>query len=115
MYNFSFNIGDDHIAFADVVLKINKRNKMQQRILIATESAIYNIEPTTYKLKRRIPYEMLGKISLSHLPDNFFLLHVPDEYDYLMVSGKKVEIVTRIAAEWQKKHNRALEVQFNNM
>eukprot|EP00121_Abeoforma_whisleri_P004808 Awhi_evm1s4351 len=104
--------GDTKVAFADIVLKINKRNKMQQRILIATESAIYNIEPHSYKMKRRIPYELLGMISMSPLPDNFFLFHVPDEYDYLMVSGKKVEIVTRIADEWEKKMGKTLKIQF---
>jgi len=65
--------GDSTIAFSDVVIKINKRNKMQERILLVTgkrmhqvvifisqknlttvESAVYNIDPGSYKVKRRI-------------------------------------------------------------
>jgi len=105
--------GDTQVVFADVVLKINKRNKMQQRVLLATENAIYNIEPNSYKLKRRIPYELLGSISMSNLPDNFFLFHVPTEYDYLMVSGKKVEIVTRVSDAWEKKMSETLSITFS--
>eukprot|EP00122_Pirum_gemmata_P016801 Pgem_evm2s15715 len=105
---------DENIVFADIVLKINKRNKMQQRILICTENALYNIDPSNYKLKRRIPYKSLGMVSLSQLPDNFFLFHVPDEYDYLMVSGKKVEIVTRVSAEYEKVMGKPLKIQFES-
>ena len=46
--------GDMSVAFSDVIIKINKRNKMQERILLITEAAVYNIDPGSYKVKRRI-------------------------------------------------------------
>lgn len=90
--------GDKLIIFSDLIIKVNKRNKMQERILMITESSIYNIEPQSYKMKRRILLKGVASISLSKLPDNFFALHVPSEYDYLMVSTKKCEIISKIVA-----------------
>jgi hypothetical protein len=93
--------GDKTIVFSDVIIKVNKRNKMQERILLITEQAIYNIDPSNYKCKRRIPLQQLGGVSLSQLPDNFFALNIPSEYDYLLVSSKKTEIVTRLTEAYK--------------
>ncbi|KCV71250.1 hypothetical protein H696_02200 [Fonticula alba] len=93
---------DQKITFSDIVVKINKRNKMQERILLLTEEAIYNIDPTNHKVKRRIALRELGGVRLSCLPDNFFCLHVPSEYDYLMVSNRKTEIVTKLMESYRE-------------
>lgn len=90
-----------------MVIKINKRNKMQDRILLMTgtsyfigrhgvavltflrkEQAVYNIDPSGYKMKRRIPIREVGAVSLSKLPDNFFCLHVPSEYVLDLASSR---------------------------
>jgi len=75
---------------------------MQDRIILITETAIYNIDPGSYKCKRRIPLKELGSVSISKLPDNFFTLHVPSEYDYLMVSSKKNRNCNLINAKCRK-------------
>lgn len=93
---------DGKILFSDLLIKVNKRNKMQERILVITETTVYNIEPHSYKMKRRIPLKGIGQISISKLPDNFFIFHVPNEYDYLLVSCKKTEIITTITDARQK-------------
>ena len=36
-----------------------------------------------FLLKRRIPFDKIDAISLSKLADNFFVIHVPSEYDYI--------------------------------
>lgn len=54
---------------------------------VCVDKAIYNIEPSSFKCKRRISYETIGDIKLSKLPDNFFAVHVPSEYDYLFVGA----------------------------
>lgn len=36
----------------------------------------------------------ISHISTSRLRDNFFVIHVPTEYDYVYVSEHKVEIMT---------------------
>eukprot|EP00128_Syssomonas_multiformis_P015542 Colp12_sorted_trinity150504_noHs@27089 len=106
--------GETNIVFSDVVVKINKRNKMQDRVLLITEKALYNLEPGTFKSKRRIPYKELGAISLSKLPDNFFAIHVPTEYDYLLVSSKKTEIITKLLESYETAFGRPLPVTFSN-
>jgi len=106
--------GDKKVDFADVVIKINKRNKMQDRIILISETAIYNIDPGSYKCKRRILLKELGSVSLSKLPDNFFTFHVPSEYDYLMVSSKKTEIVTLLMQNTEKSTGSALKINFSN-
>eukprot|EP00002_Diphylleia_rotans_P006791 TRINITY_DN1618_c0_g4_i1.p1 TRINITY_DN1618_c0_g4~~TRINITY_DN1618_c0_g4_i1.p1 ORF type:complete len:192 (-),score=54.25 TRINITY_DN1618_c0_g4_i1:334-909(-) len=93
--------GDKSILFADLVVKVNKRNKMQERIFLVTDQALYNIDPGNYKCKRRIAIGDVGSISLSPFADNFFAIHIPQEYDYLMVSSKKVEIVTKICEAYK--------------
>lgn len=45
------------------------------------------------KVRRRIALSNISHISCSLLSDNFFLIHVPSEYDYLFVSSHKSEIV----------------------
>jgi hypothetical protein len=118
-------IGDTNIVFSDIIIKINKRNKMQERILLITgtanrfrlillDLALYNVEPSSYKVKRRILLKELGAISLSKLPDNFFCLHVPSEYDYLLVSNKKTEIVSKICEVYEKDLHAKLPVNFSN-
>jgi len=106
--------GDTSVAFSDVIIKINKRNKMQERILLITEAAVYNIDPGSYKVKRRIDLLELGEIRLSKLPDNFFCLHVPKEYDYLLVSNKKTEIVTKLVENYAQKKGSDMPVTFSN-
>lgn len=107
--------GDSSIIFSDIIIKINKRNKMQERILMVTDQAIYNVDPgSSHKVKRRIPLKDLGGASMSTLPDNFFCLHVPSEYDYLLVSNKKTEIITKIKDAYEKLCGSALSVEFGN-
>jgi hypothetical protein len=93
--------GDKALMFADHVVKVNRRNKMQRRTLLITDQAVYNLDPGSYKVKRRIPLSILGSVSMSSLQDNFFALHVPTEYDYLLVSSKKIEIVTTIVKAYR--------------
>ena len=59
---------------------------------MVTENGICNLEPRTFDCKRQIPFFDISKISSSLLHDNFFIVHVPSEYDYLMVSSNKIEI-----------------------
>ena len=62
-----------------------------------TESGICNLEPKTFECKRQIPFYDISKISSSLLHDNFFIIHVPNEYDYLMVSSNKTEIISLVS------------------
>ena len=49
----------------------------------------------------------ISHISTSRLRDNFFVIHVPTEYDYVYVSEHKVEIMTLL----QRLHRTATGVE----
>jgi hypothetical protein len=59
-------------------------------VLVLSERAIYNLEKlkkpkkgSLYDFKRRIAFDAIDSISLSTLSDNYFVIHVPSEYDYV--------------------------------
>jgi len=80
------------VSFSDFVIKINKREKEQTRVMLITDKAIYNLMPNNYgKCKRRIGIESLVAITASQISDEF-VIHIPDEYDYRFKSSKKDKI-----------------------
>ena len=88
---------------------------MQERILLITEKAIYNLDKNVnYKVKRRISITSVGSLVVSTYADNFFLIRVPSEYDYFLVSARKTEIILRLLTSYQKLTNEPLEVEFLN-
>lgn len=79
--------------FSDFLVKINPRDKPQERVLLITDKALYNLLPTNYsKCKRRIPLDAIDFVTVSETSDEF-VLHVPSEYDYRMMSLRKGEVV----------------------
>jgi len=109
--------GDKSIHFSGIVVKMNKRNKMQDRILLITDTNIYNLDPSPDKfiVKRKIPITSLGSIITSTFEDNFFALNVPSEYDYLLISNRKTEIITTIVVNyWKLTQGKHLQVKFQN-
>ncbi|CAL0319481.1 unnamed protein product [Lupinus luteus] len=88
--------GDQLVLFADKVLKFTGSGKIKRRILLITDFAIYIVDPDTGSLKRRIALAALDKICVSELNDNFFAVIIPTEYDLLMASTRKNEILHAI-------------------
>ncbi|XP_031407054.1 myosin heavy chain IB-like [Punica granatum] len=103
--------GDKQVLFADKVLKFTGSGKMKWRILLITDFAIYIIDPETDALKRRIALAAVEKMCLSELSDNFFAIIVPTEYDLLMASTRKTEIVTVLVEATKSDYE--LEVNFS--
>ncbi|KAJ8773191.1 hypothetical protein K2173_028368 [Erythroxylum novogranatense] len=88
--------GDNQVLFADKVLKFTGTGKMKHRVLLITDFAIYL------------------KICLSELSDNFFAIIIPTEYDILMASTRKTEIVTVLVEATKSASNYELDVVFSN-
>lgn len=105
--------GDNRVLFADKVLKFTATGKMKRRILLITDFAIYLVDPDTAALKRRIALAAVEKLSLSELSDNFLAIIIPYEYDLLMASTRKTEIVT-VLVEATKSDSGQIEVVFSN-
>ena len=76
---------------------------------------MYNIDPTSAKIRRRIALSNISHISTSQLSDNFFLIHVPTEYDYLYISGRKTEIVAVLRLAYMHATGEELNVALHNM
>ncbi|XP_078436097.1 myosin heavy chain-like protein [Wolffia australiana] len=105
--------GDKEVLFADRVLKFTESGKMKRRIFIITRYAIYFVDPETESLKRRIALDGVGKLILSELNDNFIALIVPREYDCLMATTRKTEIVD-VLVEAIKRNECELPITFSN-
>ena len=88
-------IRDETIQFSDKILKINKFNFKQERNILLTDKAIYNLKKTS--LKRRIDYKIIVGITVSKLSDEF-VVHCKDiDYDYQFISPRKKTIIEIIA------------------
>ncbi|XP_050386719.1 uncharacterized protein LOC126803025 [Argentina anserina] len=106
--------GDKEVLFADKVLKFTSTGKMKRRILMITDFAIYIVDPEADALKRRIALAAVEKMCLSELSDNFFVVVIPTEYDLLMASTRKTEIVTVLDEATKSSSDYGIEVCFGN-
>jgi serum/glucocorticoid-regulated kinase 2 len=85
--------GGENVVFSDFVLKINRKGKTQERAILITNKAVYNLKVKNYgSCQRRIPMANIEAVSTSTISDEF-VLHVPSEYDYRYKSIQKEKIV----------------------
>lgn len=90
------------VHFSDFVVKINPRERPQERVLLITNKAVYNLLPTDYgKCKRRMPFEILDYVTASAISDEF-VLHCPTEYDYRLMSLRKSEVLATLEKNYQE-------------
>ena len=99
-YSIKNNITrEEEIQFSDKVKKINKNGWKQDRNILLTDKAIYNLKKTS--LKRRIDYKTIMGITLSKLSDEF-VIHCEDlDYDYHYISSRKKTIIEIIAKNYE--------------
>ena len=96
-YTIKSNITrEEEIQFSDKIIKINNRGWKQERNIIITDKAIYNLKK--FSLKRRIDLKTVIGISVSKVSDEF-VIHCNDiDYDYQYSSKRKrtiLEIITK--------------------
>ena len=108
-----------------LVYKYNKRLKRQERCLLITSKAIYNINKqdflanfisifnSTFAIKRKIDIAKIAAITVSELSSEF-VIHVRDEYDYRYGStDQKEKILLKICqAYYMNVRNRPLAFFF---
>jgi hypothetical protein len=81
---------DEQVKFSDYILKINSRGREQERVLLATDAALYNLKATDYsKCKRRIPYDLLDSMTMSEISDEF-VLHIPVSAQALFMTERRL-------------------------
>jgi serum/glucocorticoid-regulated kinase 2 len=99
---------NEQILMSCLLYKYNKRLKRQERSLLITSRAVYNVNKqdflaniisvfnSSYAIRRRIDVTKLMGITVSEMSSEF-VLHVRDEYDYRYSSpDKRDKILTTI-------------------
>lgn len=72
----------EELKFSDTVIKINKVDRQQKRLLVITNKAIYNFLPRTYrKFQRRILLADLRGMIMSRSSDEL-VFQISNNYDY---------------------------------
>ena len=79
------------------------------------DGSLYNIDPASFKVRRRICLSNISHTSTSLLSDNFILVHVPTEYDCVYVSGRKTEIVSLLRLAYQEAMGEELTLVMQNV
>ena len=102
---------DTAILFTDLVYKFNRANKMQQRVLIVTDQALYVLNEVKLSICRRIPLHELGGVSYSTIGDDYMVIHVPSHYDYLLSCSRKREATGQLQLAYRQKLGRSLCVR----
>ena len=92
--NKSNLVNNEKVFFSCLVTKYNDLGYRQERSLVLTSHAFYNLKKT--KVRRRIAYDTLDALTVSTMSSEF-VLHVKNSYDYRLLSfEKKNEIIETI-------------------
>ena len=74
-------VAGEQVTYLTFANKHNAAGKVQTRLLVLSDQAVYNMSIDGKKSKRRIPLSHIGHVTASE-PMAQFVLHVPSEYDY---------------------------------
>ena len=99
---------EEEIQFSDKIYKINKYNWKQERIIIITDKAIYNLKKDT--LKRRIDLKALIGITISKNSEEFVLHCSHIDYDYHYTSPRIKTIIEIISKNYEALFNEELKL-----
>jgi serum/glucocorticoid-regulated kinase 2 len=87
-------VNNEKVFYSCMITKYNDLGVRQERSLVLTDMAIYNLKKTA--IQRRIPYDKLESITKSKLSSEF-VLHIKGEYDYRFLSfNRRNEIIEKI-------------------
>ena len=87
-------LGDETIKFSDKITKIAIEKlfgQCQERNILITNLAIYNIKGN--EIKRRIRIDDLKGITVSNTSDQFIIQCNKNGYDYLFISKSRKKII----------------------
>ena len=84
-------INNETIYYSGNIIKVNDKEKSQERILILTDKAIYNIKKK--ELKRRFELSNIIGITISPSTNEFVVHGGEAEYDYHYLSKDKLFLI----------------------
>lgn len=108
----------ERVILSSLITKVNQNQKKQERIIVITNKAVYNIVPKSenafwqfvgkiipiQKIKRRIKLTSLFGVTYSKIGTEF-VIHVPTEYDYRFQSPNDRDIILETLIEAYYKAN----------
>jgi hypothetical protein len=108
-YSIKNNITrDEEIEFSDKIYKVNKYGWKQERNIIITDKAIYNLKKNT--LKRRIDFKTILGITINKQTDEF-VIHCSDlDYDYQYISHRIKTIIEIVAKHYELVNEQELKL-----
>jgi myosin-1 len=115
----------ERIDFAQTVTKYDRRFKSTKRDLLLSPQFVYlvgreKIKKGSHKgqiieiVKRKIPLEAITAISLSPLQDDFFVMHIANDFDSVLESVLKTEFLTLLSEKYRAHTQSQLKFTFNN-
>ncbi|KAK3585324.1 hypothetical protein CHS0354_040273 [Potamilus streckersoni] len=115
----------ERIEFADTVNKYDRRFKCTKRDLLLTAKQIYLVGREKVKkgpqkgqfievVKRLIPLEQVSSVALSTMQDDFFVLHIQNEYSSVLESIFKTEFLSTLCKRYKDKTGKDLKLQFSD-
>merc|ERR1719334_425204 len=92
----------ERVVMSVKLVKINKRGKEQNRILLLTDKALYNLKPKEIrKCQRRIDLEKIVSVTISQ---------TSQEFDYRYKSGYKEKVAQVLAEVYKRKEGKKLAI-----
>ncbi|XP_012265926.2 unconventional myosin-Ie-like [Athalia rosae] len=115
----------EKVAFAETVLKYDRRFKVCKRHLILTGKCLFLIRREQIKsgaekgqwievIKRKLPFEQISLISLSTLQDGFVIIHTREDYASLLELVFKTEFLFALSKNYLAETGHTLNIKFNN-
>ena len=101
-------IKDETLYYSNKIQKINHYNISQERCLILTTEALYNLQKK--KLKRRIRYEEIKGITFTKLSSEFVVHGCEGEYDYHFQTPDKNAVICLIAKFYEDQTNTNIRI-----
>lgn len=100
-------LNGEQLLFADKIKKTNMYDWTQERTLVITNKAIYNVHKKS--VKRTIMVKDIGGMTKTVPPSKStteFTVHVPAEYDYRFLSPKRDNIMQLLKALYYAQHQK---------
>jgi len=98
----------EKLYYSDVITKINHYGLSQERSIILTDVALYNMKKKN--LKRRMPYKEILGITFSNVSNEFVVHGNQSQYDYHYNSKDKNLIISLITYFYDEQNNSLLKL-----
>ncbi len=101
-------INGEKLLYSDIITKVNHYGMAQERSIILTDKALYNMKKKT--LRRRLLYGEMRGVTYSKLTYEFVIHGNDVEYDYQYLSQERNLIICLVAIFYQKSTGHPLKI-----